>query len=117
MGYNSLKSIYGRILTEDITYAASHHIEDKLWRYICYPNIEEVRSKLRKVWQGDDRIEDDFLLTAAAAVVEWCNWSSDSWPITKTTLETYRQQLQVLSRTQHQNQGRSSCRPQNHWNR
>ena len=47
----SLKSIYGRILTEDITYAASHHIEDKLWRYICYPNIEEVRSKLRKVKQ------------------------------------------------------------------
>lgn len=49
MGYNSLKSIYGRILTEDITYSVSHHIEDKLWRYICYPNIEEVRSKLRKV--------------------------------------------------------------------
>ena len=41
--------IYRQILTEDITYAATHHIEDKLWRYICYANIEQVRSKLRKV--------------------------------------------------------------------
>ena len=45
----SLKMIYRQILTEDITYAAMHHIEDKLWRYICYANIEQVRSKLRKV--------------------------------------------------------------------
>ncbi|CDH53656.1 hypothetical protein RO3G_15814 [Lichtheimia corymbifera JMRC:FSU:9682] len=57
----SLKSIYGRILTEDITYAASHHIEDKLWRYICYPNIEEVRSKLRKLNGATDQATRDRL--------------------------------------------------------
>lgn len=30
-------------------YATSHHIEDKIWRYIFYAGIEEVRSKLRKM--------------------------------------------------------------------
>ncbi|KAI9321728.1 hypothetical protein BX666DRAFT_1905040 [Dichotomocladium elegans] len=45
----SLKSIYSRILSEDVLYAGSNHVEDKLWRYICYPAIEEVRSKLRKL--------------------------------------------------------------------
>lgn len=30
-------------------YATTHHIEDKIWRYIFYAEIEEVRSKLRKV--------------------------------------------------------------------
>lgn len=29
-------------------YATSHHIEDKIWRYIFYADIEQVRSKLRK---------------------------------------------------------------------
>ena len=45
----SLKIVYRQIITEDITYAVNHHIEDKLWRYICYAKIEQVRSKLRKV--------------------------------------------------------------------
>jgi hypothetical protein len=31
-----------------LIYATTHHIEDKLWRYIFYAGIEEVRSKLRK---------------------------------------------------------------------
>ncbi|KAI9252957.1 hypothetical protein BDA99DRAFT_520507 [Phascolomyces articulosus] len=52
----SLKMIYRQILTDDITYAATHHIEDKLWRYICYANIEQVRSKLRKIRPDEDNV-------------------------------------------------------------
>ncbi|KAI7848856.1 hypothetical protein BDC45DRAFT_551570 [Circinella umbellata] len=52
----SLKIIYRQIITEDITYAVNHHIEDKLWRYICYAKIEQVRSKLRKLRPDEDPI-------------------------------------------------------------
>ncbi|KAI9490328.1 hypothetical protein BDB00DRAFT_557706 [Zychaea mexicana] len=50
----SLKIIYRQILTDDLSYAATHHIEDKLWRYICYATIEQVRSKLRKLHPDED---------------------------------------------------------------
>ncbi|KAL0095928.1 hypothetical protein J3Q64DRAFT_1001243 [Phycomyces blakesleeanus] len=35
-------------------YATSHHIDDKLWRYIIYASIEEIRSKLRKLNLEED---------------------------------------------------------------
>ncbi|KAI8149280.1 hypothetical protein BJV82DRAFT_587353 [Fennellomyces sp. T-0311] len=52
----SLKMNYRKILTTDLPYAATHHIEDKLWRYICYANIEQVRSKLRKLRPDEDDV-------------------------------------------------------------
>lgn len=38
-------------------YATTHHIEDKIWRYIFYAGIEEVRSKLRRVKPTDNEGE------------------------------------------------------------
>ncbi|KAI9007983.1 hypothetical protein CLU79DRAFT_777380 [Phycomyces nitens] len=50
----SLKEIYRQVLTTNMTYATSHRIDDKLWRYIIYASIEEIRSKLRKLNPEED---------------------------------------------------------------
>ncbi|KAL9548782.1 hypothetical protein MBANPS3_005525 [Mucor bainieri] len=44
-----LKKTYRQIFASDLMYATTHHIDDKLWRYIFYAGIEDVRGKLRKV--------------------------------------------------------------------
>ncbi|CAO3633194.1 unnamed protein product [Cunninghamella blakesleeana] len=49
----SLNSVYQQILTKDLLYASSQHIEDKIWRYIFYPKIEEIRNRLRKFKPND----------------------------------------------------------------
>lgn len=49
----SLKKVYRQIFSVDLIYATTHHIEDKIWRYIFYAGIEEVRSKLRKIKSTD----------------------------------------------------------------
>ncbi|KAI8878948.1 hypothetical protein K501DRAFT_287620 [Backusella circina FSU 941] len=51
IGYvrNSLKKTYRRLFDQDFLYATSHHIEDKIWRYIFYAEIETVRAKLRQM--------------------------------------------------------------------
>ncbi|KAI7898506.1 uncharacterized protein BX663DRAFT_461889 [Cokeromyces recurvatus] len=46
---NSLRKTYRHIISIDLIYAITHHIEDKLWRYIFYARIEDIRSKLRKL--------------------------------------------------------------------
>ncbi|KAI8082742.1 uncharacterized protein BX664DRAFT_338959 [Halteromyces radiatus] len=48
-----LKTVYRQILTNDLLYASSQRIEDRLWRYIFYPVIEETRSQLRKLKPND----------------------------------------------------------------
>ena len=50
----SLKRTYQRIFSLDLVYATSHHIEEKIWRYIFYASIEQVRSKLRKMKSSND---------------------------------------------------------------
>lgn len=50
---HSLKKTYRQIFSTDLMYATTHHIEDKLWRYIFYAGIEDVRNKLRKVKPED----------------------------------------------------------------
>lgn len=50
---HSLKRTYRQIFSTDLMYATTHHIEDKLWRYIFYAGIEDVRNKLRKVKPED----------------------------------------------------------------
>lgn len=50
---HSLKKTYRQIFSADLMYATTHHIEDKLWHYIFYAGIEDVRSKLRKVKLDD----------------------------------------------------------------
>jgi hypothetical protein len=49
---NSLKKTYRRLFDQDFLYATSHRIEDKIWRYIFYAEIETVRAKLRQVKMG-----------------------------------------------------------------
>ncbi|KAI9305637.1 hypothetical protein BJ944DRAFT_287659 [Cunninghamella echinulata] len=49
----SLNTVYRQILTKDLLYASSQHIEDKIWRYIFYPKIEEIRNRLRKFKSND----------------------------------------------------------------
>ncbi|GAA5806632.1 hypothetical protein HPULCUR_012175 [Helicostylum pulchrum] len=44
----SLKAAYRRIFAIDLIYATTHFIEEKLWGFIFYAEIEQVRSKLRK---------------------------------------------------------------------
>lgn len=48
MGTHSLRNTYRRIFTVDLMYVMRHHIEDKLWKYIFYARIEEIRSKLKR---------------------------------------------------------------------
>lgn len=36
-------------MSKDLLFATSQRIDDKLWRNVFYANIEQVRSKLRKV--------------------------------------------------------------------
>ncbi|CAO3599292.1 unnamed protein product [Absidia cylindrospora] len=48
-----LKTVYQQILNCDLLYASSQHVEDRLWRYIFYPPIEETRSRLRKLKSSD----------------------------------------------------------------
>ncbi|GAN08050.1 hypothetical protein MAM1_0187d07556 [Mucor ambiguus] len=50
---HSLKKTYRQMFSTDLMYATTHHIEDKLWRYIFYAGIEDVRGKLRKVKPED----------------------------------------------------------------
>ncbi|KAI9487252.1 MAG: hypothetical protein EXX96DRAFT_552387 [Benjaminiella poitrasii] len=50
---SSLKKTYRHIISIDLMYATTHRIEDKLWRYIFYAGIEDVRSKLRKLKPED----------------------------------------------------------------
>ncbi|KAK4515807.1 uncharacterized protein ATC70_010762 [Mucor velutinosus] len=50
---HSLKKTYRQIFSTDLMYATTHHIEDKLWRYIFYAGIEDMRGKLRKVKPED----------------------------------------------------------------
>jgi hypothetical protein len=56
---NSLKKAYRQIFSVDLIYATTHHIEDKIWRYIFYAGIEEVRSKLRKIKSSDNAAADE----------------------------------------------------------
>ncbi|OBZ90235.1 Protein SMG7 [Choanephora cucurbitarum] len=51
---SSLRKTYRQIINTNLVYASTHHIEDKLWRYIFYANIEEIRSKLRKAEREGD---------------------------------------------------------------
>ncbi|KAL7318939.1 hypothetical protein PS15m_002121 [Mucor circinelloides] len=50
---HSLKKTYRQIFSTDLMYATTHHVEDKLWRYIFYAGIEDVRGKLRRVKPDD----------------------------------------------------------------
>ncbi|KAI8997300.1 hypothetical protein BDB01DRAFT_30109 [Pilobolus umbonatus] len=50
---NSLKKTYRHIVSTDLMYATTHHIEDKIWRHILYAEIESVRNKLRKIKPDD----------------------------------------------------------------
>lgn len=47
--FGSLKDAYRQILDKDLLFAISQRIDDKMWRHVFYANIEQVRSKLRKV--------------------------------------------------------------------
>ncbi|KAG0784577.1 hypothetical protein G6F17_001667 [Rhizopus arrhizus] len=62
----SLKKAYKRILDTKLTYAIDHHIEDKIWRYIFYADIEGIRSKLRHK-PGDKELEKKLLLRIESA--------------------------------------------------
>ncbi|RIB24677.1 hypothetical protein C2G38_2069411 [Gigaspora rosea] len=46
---NSLKDVYEDILLSDLKFANEHNIEEKLWRYVFYNYIEELRQKLRRI--------------------------------------------------------------------
>lgn len=41
------------MLDIDLTYSINHHVEEKMWRYIFYTDIECIRSKLRE--KSDDK--------------------------------------------------------------
>lgn len=58
---SSLKKTYRQIFDADLIYATTYHIEDKIWRYIFYAEIEEVRSKLRKVKPSESEGESKAL--------------------------------------------------------
>lgn len=51
--FNSLKKTYKKMLDIDLTYSINHHVEEKMWRYIFYTDIECIRSKLRE--KSDDK--------------------------------------------------------------
>ncbi|KAI8098403.1 uncharacterized protein B0P05DRAFT_582736 [Gilbertella persicaria] len=51
---SSLKTTYRQLFDTDLVYAAAHHIEDKIWRYIFYASIEDIRSRLRKTEKESD---------------------------------------------------------------
>ncbi|CAG8809149.1 11587_t:CDS:2, partial [Racocetra persica] len=46
---NSLKDVYEDILLSDLKFANEHNIEERLWRYVFYNYIEELRQKLRRI--------------------------------------------------------------------
>lgn len=50
----SLRNTYRQIFTVDLLYVIKHHIEDKLWKYIFYARIEEIRSKLKRTKAQED---------------------------------------------------------------
>ncbi|ORX42799.1 hypothetical protein DM01DRAFT_1350199 [Hesseltinella vesiculosa] len=49
----TLETLYQGLLASDSLYAVSQHIDDKLWRLIIYPRVEEYRQRLRKTSPKD----------------------------------------------------------------
>lgn len=58
-----MKKTYRQIFAVDLMYATSHRIEDKMWKYIFYADIETVRSKLRSL--KPDEVEKNKALQKA----------------------------------------------------
>jgi hypothetical protein len=45
----SLKDVYESVLLEDLVAAVEKSVDDRLWRYVFYAPVEELRAELRKV--------------------------------------------------------------------
>ncbi|CAG8531879.1 1199_t:CDS:10 [Diversispora eburnea] len=65
---NSLKDIYEDIILIDLKFANENNIEEKLWRYVFYNPIEELRQKLRRINKHEKTNEYE------AAYLEMCRY-------------------------------------------
>ncbi|KAF9907558.1 hypothetical protein EC991_010854, partial [Linnemannia zychae] len=55
---DSLKDIYESVLLEDLVAAVEKSVDDRLWRYVFYAPVEELRAELRKLEKNSIRRQE-----------------------------------------------------------
>ncbi|KAG0064958.1 hypothetical protein BGZ90_001977 [Linnemannia elongata] len=55
---DSLKDVYESVLLEDLVAAVEKSVDDRLWRYVFYAPVEELRAELRKLERNSSRRQE-----------------------------------------------------------
>ncbi|KAF9149414.1 hypothetical protein BG015_008805 [Linnemannia schmuckeri] len=55
---DSLKDVYESVLLEDLVAAVEKSVDDRLWRYVFYAPVEELRAELRKLERTSSRRQE-----------------------------------------------------------
>ncbi|KAK3808872.1 MAG: hypothetical protein J3R72DRAFT_87651 [Linnemannia gamsii] len=55
---DSLKDVYESVLLEDLVAAVEKSVDDRLWRYVFYAPVEELRAELRKLEKNSIRRQE-----------------------------------------------------------
>ncbi|KAF9933764.1 hypothetical protein FBU30_004565 [Linnemannia zychae] len=55
---DSLKDVYESVLLEDLVAAVEKSVDDRLWRFVFYAPVEELRAELRKLERNSTRRQE-----------------------------------------------------------